>query len=34
MRNKNIIWFIAYSHNKWKLRILFDVSNIVIINQN
>jgi len=34
MKIKNIIWFIQYSNNKWKLKILFDLSNIVIINEN
>jgi len=34
MKIKNIIWFIAYSNNKWKLKILFDLNNIVIINEN
>jgi len=34
MKIKNIIWFIIYSNNKWKLKILFDLLDIVIINEN
>jgi len=34
MKIKNIIWFILYSNNKWKLKILFDLLDIVIINEN
>jgi len=34
MKIKNIIWFILYSNNKWKLKILFDLFYIVIINEN
>jgi len=34
MKIKNIIWFIGYSNNKWKLIILFDLFYIVIINEN
>jgi len=34
MKIKNIIWFIKYSNNKWKLKILFDLFDIVIINEN
>jgi len=34
MKIKIIIWFISYSNNKWKLKILFDVFDIVIINEN
>jgi len=34
MKIKNIIWFVWYSNNKWKLKILFDLFDIVIINEN
>ena len=34
MKIKNIIWFISYSNNKWKLKILIDLLDIVIINEN
>jgi len=34
MKIKNIIWFISYSNNKRKLKILFDLFYIVIINEN
>ena len=34
MKIKNIIWFILYSNNKWKLKILIDLLDIVIINEN
>jgi len=34
MKIKNIIWSIAYSNNKWKLKILFDLFDIIIINEN
>jgi hypothetical protein len=25
MKNKNIIWYMRYSNNKWKIKILFDL---------
>ena len=34
MKIQNIIRFISYSNNKWKLKILFDLLDIVIINEN
>jgi len=34
MKIKNIIWFILYSNTKLKLKILFDLLYIVIINEN
>jgi len=34
MKIKNIIWVILYSNNKWKLKIWFDLFDIVIINEN
>ena len=34
MKNKIIIWFISYDNNKWKLKILFDLYIIVLINEN
>ena len=34
MKIKNIIWFIQYTNNKWKLKILFDSKHILIINEN
>ena len=30
MKIKNIIWFIPYINNKWKLKILFDLLLILI----
>ena len=34
MKIKNIIGFILYSNNKWKLKILLDLLDIEIINEN
>ena len=34
MKIKNIIEIISYSNTKWKLKILFDLYNIIIIKEN
>ena len=34
MKNKNIIWFNLYNNNKWKLKIIFDLIYIILINEN
>ena len=34
MKIKNINWFILYSNNKSKVKILFDLCYIVTINGN
>ena len=33
-KKNNTIWFNFYINNKWKFKILFDLSNIVIITEN
>ena len=34
MKFKNIIWIIWFSNNKWKLKILFELFYLAIINEN
>ena len=34
MKIKNNIWFNSYNTNKWKLKIIFDLIHIIIINEN
>ena len=34
LKIKNIIWFIQYNNNKRKFKLLFELSNIIIIKEN